>query len=64
MRPLRRPQRGGDVDAVGGVRRDELDEALLDAGEGVLAVPQRVVGVEADHVERGSARHVRWIAFR
>ena len=61
VRPLGRPQRGGDVDARRHVRRDELDEALLDAGERVLAVPQRVVGVERDDVEprRGHWRSLR-----
>ena len=39
------------VDAVGDVRTDELDEARLDGEERVLAVPQRVVGVEPDDVE-------------
>ena len=43
---------GLDIDAFSSERRDQLDEALLARVEPVLAVPQGVVGVERQHVER------------
>ena len=46
-----RAQRAADVDAVGDVGREQLDVAALDLVEGVLAVPERVVGVDADDLE-------------
>ena len=48
---LRGAQGAPDVDAVGDVRREQVDVTALDVVEGVLAVPQRVVGVEPDDVE-------------
>ncbi len=47
-------QGAADVDAVGDVRREQVDVAALDHVERVLAVPQRVVGVETDDVELGA----------
>ena len=40
------------LDALAHVGRHEFHEPGLTRTEAVLAVPQRVVGVEADHVER------------
>ena len=62
-------QRRRDVDPGVHVRLHELDEPGLDGVEGVLAVPERVVGVEPDHVEPSghrdeSADVQRWIALR
>ena len=57
-------QRRLDIDTVGRVRRDQLDESLLVGSETVLAVPQGVVGVEADHVERTHRRLTPSISSR
>ncbi len=43
---------GLHVDAVGGIGRHQLHEPLLVGVEAVLAVPQGVVGIEADNIER------------
>ena len=49
---LDRRERGLDVDALGDVRRHDVDERELGGAEAVLALPQRVVGVERDDLER------------
>jgi len=64
---LGRPQRVAQVDTVWHMRRHQFDEPVLHVDERVLAVPQRVVGIEGDDVEGGAApssRAHRWMAFR
>ena len=56
------PQRGANVDSRRDVWREQLDVAVLDVEERVLAVPQRVVGIDAKYVE-AALRH-RVIALR
>ena len=57
--PLGLAERGREVDARWGERREQLDEPFLGDHEGVLAAPQRVVGIEPDHVEVVRASHRR-----
>ena len=53
---LRRRQRSLGVHTLGCVRRDQFDEPLLVGAEPILAVPQGVIRIEADHVERAHGR--------
>ena len=53
-----RRQGGLHADTVRRPRGDQFDESFFVGTKSVLAVPQRVVGVEPDHVERAHSRLV------
>ena len=64
--PLGRPQRGGDVDALGRERRDELDEAAPRRGRRSprCATACRRRRGRSRRTAGRRRRHGRWIAFR